>query len=290
MSSSVIPPPHAPGAMRLDDAVRRLRAEPAFADLVRDAYLGRDVADSARRFAESGEFAEVRALLGAALHGAVVADLGAGTGIASHAFLAYGASRAVALEPDASDEVGQGAIRRLPGAEAIEIVAAYAERLPLADESADIVYARQVLHHTRDLAAALRECARVLRPGGIFLACREHVVDDDAELQRFLAEHPVHRLAGGENAYSLAQYERAIVDAGLQLERTLGAWDSVINAFPAVRSADELRELPRTRLRAHFGALGAAAARVPPVVALVRRRLQRPNPGRMYSFLARKHG
>ena len=288
MSSPVIPPPHAPGAMHLDDAVRRLRAEPEFADLVRDAYLGRDVADSARRFAASGEIAEVRALLGAALRGAVVADLGAGTGIASHAFLAHGATRAVALEPDPSDEVGQGAIRRLPGGAAIEIVSAYAERLPLADTSADIVYARQVLHHTRDLAAALRECARVLRPGGIFLACREHVVDDDAQLQRFLAEHPVHRLAGGENAYSLAQYEGAITGAGLRLERTLGPWDSVINAFPAVRSGAELRELPRTKLRARLGPLGAAAARVPAVVSLVRRRIERPNPGRMFSFLARK--
>jgi SAM-dependent methyltransferase len=276
--------------MRLDDAVRRLRAEPAYADLVRDAYLGRDVADSALRFAGSGEFAEVRELLGAALSGAVVADLGAGTGIASHAFLAHGALRAVALEPDPSDEVGQGAIRRLPGGEAIEIVAAYAERIPLGNASVDIVYARQVLHHTRDLAAALRECARVLRPGGIFLACREHVVDDDAQLQRFLAEHPVHRLAGGENAYSLAQYEDAITGSGLRLERTVGPWDSVINAFPVVRSDTELRELPRTRLRARLGPLGAAAARVPAVVSLVRRRIERPNPGRMYSFLARKHG
>lgn len=274
--------------MRLDDAVRLLRAEPAFVDLVRDAYLGRDVADSAHRFATSGEFAEVRELLGPALHGAVVADLGAGTGIAAHTFLSSGAARAVALEPDASDEVGQRAIRRLPGGEAIEIVAAYAERLPLADASVDIVYARQVLHHTRDLVAALRECARVLRPGGTFLACREHVVDDEAQMQRFLEEHPVHRLAGGENAYSLAEYEGAITGAGLQLERTLGPWDSVINAFPVVRSNAELHELPRTQLRARFGALGAAAARVPPIISLVRRRLQRPKPGRMYSFVARK--
>ena len=274
--------------MRLDDAVRRLRGEPAFADLVRDAYLGRDVADSARRFAASGEFAEVRALLGAALRGAVVADLGAGTGIASHAFLAHGAARAVALEPDPSDEVGQGAIRRLPRGEAIEIVAAYAERLPLADASMDVVYARQVLHHTRDLGAALRECARILRPGGILLACREHVVHDDAELGRFLADHPVHRLAGGENAYSLGQYEGAIAGAGLLLERTFRTWESVINAFPVVRSGTELRELPRTRLRARLGPLGAAAARVPAVDSLVRRRLERASPGRMYSFLARK--
>ena len=274
--------------MPLDDAVRQLRAEPAYADLVRDAYLGRDVADSARRFAASGEFDEVRGLLGGALRGAVVADLGAGTGIASHAFLAHGAARAFALEPDPSDEVGQGAIRRLPGGDSMEIVSAYAEWLPLADASTDIVYARQVLHHTRDLAAALRECARVLRPGGIFLACREHVVDDDAQLQRFLAEHPVHRLAGGENAYSLSQYQQAIAGAGLKLERMLAPWDSVINAFPVVRSGTELRELPRTQLRARFGQLGAAAARVPGVVSLVRRRIERPKPGRMYSFLARK--
>ena len=39
----------------------------------------------------------------------------------------------------------------------------------------DVVFARAVLHHTRDLELACREMFRVLRPGGIFVAAREHV-------------------------------------------------------------------------------------------------------------------
>ena len=274
--------------MTLDDAVRHMRAEPRYADLVRDAYLGADVEDSARRFASSGEFAEVTRLLGARLRGSKVVDLGAGTGIAAHAFLGAGAARAIAVEPDPSNEVGQGAIRRLSGARSIEIVSAYAEQLPLADACADIVYARQVLHHTRDLPRAVAECARVLRPGGVFLACREHVVDDEAQLQQFLAQHPVHQLAGGENAYSLPAYLRAIEAAGLALEAALEPWGSVINAYPLARDPHALRAYPRAQLRARLGPLGAAVARVPGVTALYRRRLNQRLPGRMYSFLAHR--
>jgi hypothetical protein len=37
----------------------------------------------------------------------------------------------------------------------------------------------------------------------VLLATREHVVDDPAQHAEFLARHPVHQLAGGENAFSL---------------------------------------------------------------------------------------
>jgi 2-polyprenyl-6-hydroxyphenyl methylase/3-demethylubiquinone-9 3-methyltransferase len=43
------------------------------------------------------------------------------------------------------------------------------ERLPLAGASADIVYCVDVLEHVADLDAVLRETARVLRPGGLYL-------------------------------------------------------------------------------------------------------------------------
>ncbi|PUA82166.1 hypothetical protein C7S10_08105 [Nocardioides currus] len=41
-----------------------------------------------------------------------------------------------------------------------------AERLPVADSSADLVWCRDVLVHVADLDAAYAEMARVLRPGG----------------------------------------------------------------------------------------------------------------------------
>jgi len=274
--------------MTLDEAVRYMRSLPAYADLVRHAYLGPDVLDSAQRFERSGEFEEVRRLLGGAIDGAVVLDVGAGTGIASRAFARSGARVVCALEPDPSDEVGQGAIRRLVDGLRIEIVACFAENIPLETGTADVVYARQVLHHIRNLPAALREFARVLRPGGVLLACREHVVDDDAQLAAFLDSHPMHQLAGGENAYPLTAYTDAIREAGLVLDRRIAPWESVINAFPSVTTQAELEDYARAQLVRRLGRLGTIAYAAPGVRHAVWSRIARPVPGRLYSFLARK--
>lgn len=46
------------------------------------------------------------------------------------------------------------------------LLVADAESLPLPDASVDAVFSNGVLHHTPDLAAALPEAGRVLRPGG----------------------------------------------------------------------------------------------------------------------------
>lgn len=279
--------PEGAGSLSIDEAIRHLRSDPGSAELVRDAYLGRDVGESARRFLASGEFRELRAVLGPALDGATVLDIGAGTGIASFAFASSGARRVIALEPDPSDEVGRGAIGRLDHDGRIEILDAFGEEIPLPDESVDIVYARQLLHHARDLTGLVTECTRVLRPGGTFVACREHVVNDDAELAAFLASHPVHALAGGENAFSLAEYRDAIRSAGLDLQRVLGPWDSIINSYPMADTAAELAELPRAALKRRLGVAGALAGRIPGIPQLVRR-IRRGEPGRLYTFIARK--
>lgn len=272
----------------VDEAIRILRADPQSQDLVSDAYLGRDVRDSASRFLASAEFAAVRAILGDGLLGATIVDVGAGTGIASAAFLASGAGHAIALEPDASDEVGRGAIQRLGEIAGLEIVDGWGEQIELGDSSVDIVYCRQALHHAQDLPLMIRECARVLRPRGIFLACREHVVDDARQLEQFRAAHPIHRLAGGENAFTLGQYVSAIRAAGLTMQRQLGPWDSVINAFPIARSSAELADLPSALLIHRLGRFGNLVTSAPFGGWLARRWLERPRPGRLYSFVASK--
>ena len=270
-----------------EEAVRLLRDDPDYADLVRDAYLGSDILESAERFLVSAEFRAVEGLVGR-ISDAVVVDVGAGTGIASYAFGSRGARRVYALEPDASDDVGRGAIRTLAEGLPITVVEGYGESIPLDPGTADIVYVRQVLHHAANLEALVADCARILKPGGVFLACREHVVDNQKQLEAFLVAHPLHRLTGGEHAHSLSRYSAAIRAAGFELERVLGPWDSVINAFPAARTEEELEALPRAVLVRRLGRFGATAAEYRFVRRAVSAWLNRPTPGRLYTFLAAK--
>lgn len=272
-----------------EEAVLQLRDDPQWAPTMRDSYLDADVAGAARRFESSGEYAAVRAILGERLRGATVLDLGAGTGIASRALALSGAACVVALEPDPSPVVGQGAIRiACADADAVEIAGGYGEALPFRAGSFEVVYARQVLHHAHDLRTLLAECSRVLRPGGVLLACREHVVDDERQLQAFLEGHPVHRLAGGEHAFPLPEYLGAIESAGLMVRAVLGPWSSVINAFPAVRTDAELEDHARRSFVARWRTLGRIALAVPGMEHVARRLRDRPVPGRLFTFVCGK--
>ncbi len=195
-----------------EEAIDLLRRDPQHRELIYDAYLTSDLQGNCRRFAESAEFAEVLKLIRAYRPDARdVLDVPAGNGIATYAFARAGFS-VVAVEPDPSTSVGRGAIVTSLSAEDLEarIVDAFGEKLPFDSASFDVVYVRQGLHHARDLKAMLREYARVLRPGGVLLGCREHVVDNyGSSLREFLDAQVDHQLYGGENAFTLADYRAA---------------------------------------------------------------------------------
>lgn len=274
----------------VEEAVRLLARDPANESLLFDSYLSGSIREDGNRFLSSAEFEEVQALFSHRMCGSTILDLGAGNGIASYAFARRGAKQVYALEPDPSDYVGRGAIRDLCSGLAVEVLGGVGEAIPLPRASVDIAYARQVLHHCRDLLAVMQECARVLRPGGLLLACREHVADDERQLNTFLAGHPMHRLTGTENAFPLTRYTGAIQSAGLEILKIFGPWDSVINAFPTIRSRPELEMYPSIILKQKIGCWAEFLLALPVTDSLVRWRLMRPRPGRMYSFLARTVG
>jgi SAM-dependent methyltransferase len=201
--------------------------------------------DAAERYHASSEWEAVRQLVGPASGRAL--DVGAGLGISSFA-LARDGWQVTALEPDPSSVVGAGAIRQLAADTnlPIDVVMEWGEALPFPDASFDLVYGRQVLHHARSLPQLCAEMARVLKPGGTFFATREHVIFKNADLVVFLASHPLHRIYGGENAYRLGEYKRAIEGAGIRLTRVLNPWASAVNLYP--RSSSEIRGLIHTRL------------------------------------------
>ena len=95
---------------------------------------------------------------------AVVADVGAGTGFVS-AGLAPHASKVYGF--DASAEMLAVARKNLSSFPNIELKQAPGDELPLADESLDGIFANMYLHHAPDPLKAIKEMARLLKPGGV---------------------------------------------------------------------------------------------------------------------------
>ncbi|MEW1689250.1 class I SAM-dependent methyltransferase [Streptomyces sp. NPDC091265] len=91
--------------------------------------------------------------------GAVVLDVGAGTGAFSAAFADWFGVRVLAVEP-------APAMRALiPRTADIEVLEGRAEALPVPDGCADAAWLGSVIHHIDDLPAAAREIRRALKPG-----------------------------------------------------------------------------------------------------------------------------
>jgi ubiquinone/menaquinone biosynthesis C-methylase UbiE/DNA-binding transcriptional ArsR family regulator len=96
----------------------------------------------------------------------VVGDLGCGTGELT-AVLAPFVRTVIAV--DRSDDMLQAARRRLQDVSNADIRKGELESLPIGDAELDAATLILVLHHLPDPAAALREAARVLKPGGRLL-------------------------------------------------------------------------------------------------------------------------
>lgn len=113
--------------------------------------------------------------------GQTIVDLGCGTGYWLGHYAT--AARVVGVEPDPG--LRAAAQRRAAALPGTEVLAGSAERLPLADASADVVHARFAYFFPPGADAGLAEVLRVLRPGG-----RLVVVDNDyraGEFARLLA-------------------------------------------------------------------------------------------------------
>jgi SAM-dependent methyltransferase len=273
-----------------EQAVLWLRKQTDQQALVEAAYYDDPLLVAATRYHASDEWSAIKALLPPPHLRAL--DVGAGRGIASYA-LAKDGYEVAALEPDESAVVGASAIRGLARESGlpIEVYTGISEEMPFPSAHFDLVLARSVLHHAQDLARACAEIHRVLRPGGTFLAVREHVISKPADLQAFLDCHPLHKMYGGENAFLLKQYVEAIRQAGLRIDSVLSPFESPINFAPntvAILRAEVAR-------RMGLGVPGLArlvgsVLRAPGVwssTLLLLKQFDR-RPGRLYSFICRR--
>jgi SAM-dependent methyltransferase len=271
-----------------EEAVTWLLAQSDKQELVRDCYFDSSPEIAADRYWGSDEWKAIGTLL-PSIPGRAL-DVGAGRGIASYA-LAKAGWKVVAMEPDASNVVGRGAIQRIAQSQGlpIEVVEEFGEHIPAAAASFDLVLGRQVLHHARDLTILCAEVFRVLKPCGKFIAVRDHVITSPEDLPAFLHVHPLHELYGGEHAYQAKQYLSALRAAGFQVEKVLRSFDSIINYAPHTR--ESLREELRHRFkRLPLGSLAGRCLRVERILDLALAILSRVDrrPGRLYSFVCTK--
>jgi SAM-dependent methyltransferase len=274
-------------SMTWEESVRWLLSQPQYEQIVKDCYYDQPLETAFQRYIASEEWRAVKSLLPSG--GGAAVDIGAGNGITSVALASMGFS-VVAVEPDPSQLVGRSAIASLAAAVgvALQVEDGTLESLPLPDRAADLVFTRQVLHHARDLPRAAKEVHRVLRPGGAVIAIRDHVISSERQLPSFLESHPLHRLYGGENAYTEAFYAACLEGAGLRVVKRLRSFDSPVNFAPHTR--DTLREalvsrVPGPRILGQF--LGAIAGN-PRVFDFMLRLMSVIDfrPGRLVSFVA----
>jgi len=95
--------------------------------------------------------------------GKMAADIGAGSGFMTEGLLRKGI-RVIAV--DQSEAMLSEMKRKFIGLQGVEYRIGEAERLPIADETLDYVFANMFLHHVESPAEAIKEMVRILNPGG----------------------------------------------------------------------------------------------------------------------------
>jgi SAM-dependent methyltransferase len=143
-----------------------------------------------------------------------VVDVGTGVG---HTLRRVAPSFRSAVGVDATREMLEAGVGVLAGAGVRNtvLVQADATALPIPSGSADVVTSRLAAHHFADAAAAFREIARVLRPGGLFVLVDNYAPDDPA-LQRFINEVETLRDPSHIRNHTVAGWSDLLKHAGLR--------------------------------------------------------------------------
>lgn len=196
--------------------VRAAREDSALQSLVMANYFDRDLDSAVDRFIESDEFRDTVNLLKLTGEERVL-DFGAGRGIAAFAFASLGCE-SVALDMNGSEECGVSAIPRSGrfASSRMHAVQGDCESMPFPDDVFDIVYCRHVLHHAFNLRAMVQEAARVLKPGGTFMAWGEHTRPLLGRGSNFIEAHPAAAHGANEQVFTAWEYRTACLTAGLR--------------------------------------------------------------------------
>jgi len=146
------------------------------------------------------------------LDGMVVLEIGCGQGVGTEDLLErFGARKVIAIDLD--DAALRRASRRLAryGEDRVSIRFGDAASLEFTDDSFDAVVDLAALHHVPDWQRAVREIARVLRPGGRFLF--EEVSEQwiNRPHHRVLFDHPA------ENRFNTRDFTAELERQGIEV-------------------------------------------------------------------------
>jgi ubiquinone/menaquinone biosynthesis C-methylase UbiE len=284
--------------MTWEETIIFIRTKPEYQDLVEKAYFHEDLEFNVRNFGNSLEFKETLAIINKyAPNAQRILDIGCGNGISAINF-ALKEYQVYAVEPDASITIGAGAIKKIKEQlhlDNIEIYEEFAEDIKFESNSFDIVYVRQAVHHSKDLIKFIGECLRVLKPGGLLLTIRDHVIFDESDKQWFLKSHPLHKFYGGENAFTREQYKKAMTLAGGTIIKELKYYESVLNYFPETQESleklvQEENQRIRKKLKNKLGSIGTTGFMfaIYKMICNFHPLNEKKIPGRMYSYIVIK--
>ena len=142
-----------------------------------------------------------------------VLDLGCGGGHVTFAAAPHAREvTAYDLSPEMLDVVAGAARER--GLANVTTRQGVVETLPFDDASFDVVLSRYSAHHWRDLDAALREAARVLKPGGV-VGITDSISPGTPLLDTWYQAIELLRDPSHVRSYSRAEWEAALARAGL---------------------------------------------------------------------------
>lgn len=141
------------------------RSEAAHSDDMKDA-LQSEENYAEYRLTRAAEITKAAEQSGVQLAGQVVLDLGCSDGAISPYYLDAGASEVIGVDIDA-DAIQVA--KQQPARPGLSFHLSDTKRLPLGDQSVNVIIAYDVFEHVAQPSALLEECHRVLAPGGQLL-------------------------------------------------------------------------------------------------------------------------
>ena len=143
-----------------------------------------------------------------------VLDIGTGTG-AMLPVLGHAAGTVVALDNSAAMLARARTLCRTEGLAGVTLCNGTVEALPFVDGAFDACHSAMALHHVSDPAAAVREMARVVRPGG-----RVMITAFGSHREEWMRDELAHRWLGFARDEIEGMLREAGVAPGAYLERS----------------------------------------------------------------------